>query len=154
MSAQIDNLTAYRRMREADLDAVVAIEQVVHVHPWSRGNFSDSVAAGYHCWIAHRGGTLVGYGVVTIGAGEAHLLNLSVAPDWQRRGVGTELTRFLMQLACDNGADKIYLEVRPSNSAARALYSAHGFAEIGVRRDYYPATAGRENAIVMERALV
>jgi ribosomal-protein-alanine N-acetyltransferase len=153
MSAQVDNLTAYRRMREGELDAVVSIEQAVHVHPWSRGNFADSIAAGYHCWVAHRSGMLVGYGVVTIGAGEAHLLNLSVAPGWQRRGVGSELTRFLMQLAFEQGAGKIYLEVRPSNTAARALYAAHGFAEIGVRRDYYPAADGRENAIVMERAL-
>jgi ribosomal-protein-alanine N-acetyltransferase len=141
-------------MREPELDAVIAIEQAVHVHPWSRGNFSDSIAAGYHCWVAHRIGELVGYGVLTIGAGEAHLLNLSVAPDWQRRGVGTELTRFFMQLASENGAGKMYLEVRPSNAAARALYSAHGFAEIGVRRDYYPAVDGRENAIVMERGLL
>ena len=154
MSAQVDSLTAYRRMRETELDAVVSIEQAVHVHPWSRGNFADSISAGYHCWVAHRNGVLVGYGVLTIGAGEAHLLNLSVAPEWQRRGVGSELTRFFMQLAFEHGAGKIYLEVRPSNIGARALYTAHGFAEIGVRRDYYPAADGRENAIVMERALV
>lgn len=140
-------------MRAAELDHIVEIEQAVHLHPWSHGNFSDSIAAGYHCWVAHRIGVLVGYGVLMIGADEAHLLNLSVAPRWQRRGVGTELTHFFMQIAREHKAAKIYLEVRPSNAAARALYAANGFAEIGVRRDYYPALDGRENAIVMERAL-
>jgi ribosomal-protein-alanine N-acetyltransferase len=140
-------------MREAELDEVIAIEQAVHLHPWSRGNFSESISAGYHCWVAHRIGVLVGYGVLMIGADEAHLLNLSVAPTWQRRGVGTELTHFFMGLARQHNAAKIYLEVRPSNTAARALYAANGFAEIGLRRDYYPALEGRENALVMERSL-
>ena len=153
MSAQLDSATTYVRMGERHLDSVIAIEQTVHVHPWTRGNFADSISAGYHCWVAHRQGALAGYGVITIAAGEAHLLNLSVAPQWQRRGVGTELTRFFAQIARDYGAEKIFLEVRPSNIAARALYAAQGFAEIGVRRDYYPTPAGREDAVVMERAL-
>ena len=153
MSARIDNDTTYGRMAEPHLDDIVAIERVVHVHPWSRGNFADSITSGYHCWVAHRDSALVGYGVVMIGAGEAHLLNLSVAPDWQRQGIGAELTRFFVKLAADYGADRIYLEVRPSNAAARALYAAHGFAEIGVRRDYYPTAGGREDAVVMELSL-
>jgi ribosomal-protein-alanine N-acetyltransferase len=153
MSAQIDSLTTYARMTEAHLDEIVAIEHTIHVHPWTRGNFSDSIAAGYHCCVAYREGSLVGYGVVMIGAGEAHLLNLSVAPGWQRKGVGSELTRFFVTLARDYGSDKIYLEVRPSNAAARSLYSAHGFAEVGLRRDYYPSPEGREDAVIMELAL-
>ena len=150
MSARIDSVTTYGRMSESELDQVVAIERAVHAHPWTRGNFADSISAGYHCWIAHRDSALVGYGVVMIAAGEAHLLNLSVAPQWQRRGVGAELTRFLVKLARDHGAERIYLEVRPSNEAARALYAAHGFAEVGMRRDYYPAASGREDAVIME----
>lgn len=153
MSARIDNDTTYGRMAEAHLDDIVAIEQAVHIHPWSRGNFADSITAGYHCWVAHRESALVGYGVVMIGAGEAHLLNLSVAPGWQRQGIGGELTRFFVKLSRDYGADKIYLEVRPSNAGARALYLAQGFAEIGVRRDYYPASGGREDAVIMELSL-
>ena len=153
MSAQIDSTTTYRRMAESELDQVVEIETAVHVHPWTRGNFSDSLNAGYHCWAARREGALVGYGVLVIAAGEAHLLNLSVAPGWQRRGVGAELTRFLVKLARDYGAQSIYLEVRPSNVAARALYAGHGFAEIGVRRDYYPSPNGREDAVIMELEL-
>lgn len=153
MSAQIDSVTLYGRMGEPDLDDVVGIEQAVHAHPWTRGNFSDSLTAGYHCWVAHRHAALVGYGVVMIGAGEAHLLNLSVAPAWQRQGIGSELTRFFVKLARDYGAQKIYLEVRPTNAAARALYAAHGFSEIGVRRDYYPSREGREDAVIMELQL-
>ena len=149
MSAQIDSVTSYRRMAEADLEEVLGIEQAVHAHPWTRGNFTDSIATGYHCWVVARGRQLAGYGVVTIAAGEAHLLNLSVASAFQRQGIGAELTRFFVKLAQDYGADRIYLEVRPSNTAARALYAAHGFAEMGVRRDYYPAGEGREDAVVM-----
>jgi ribosomal-protein-alanine N-acetyltransferase len=153
MSAQIDNVLRCARMDEAHLDGVAAIEQVVHVHPWTRGNFADSITAGYECWVAHQAGTLVGYGVLLVAAAEAHLLNLSVAPQWQRRGIGAELTRFFVSLARNQGAAKIYLEVRPSNTPARALYAANGFVEIGVRRGYYPAPEGREDALVMELSL-
>ena len=153
MSAQIDSTTTYHRMAEGELDDVVDIERAVHVHPWTRGNFSDSLNAGYHCWVASREGALVGYGVLVIAAEEAHLLNLSVAPGWQRKGIGADLTRFFLKLARDYGAEKIYLEVRPSNAAARALYAGHGFAEIGLRRDYYPSPSGREDAVIMELEL-
>jgi [ribosomal protein S18]-alanine N-acetyltransferase len=153
MSAQIDSITTCERMGALHLDHVLAIEKAVHVHPWTRGNFADSIDAGYQCWIAHRKSVIVGYGVVTIEAGEAHLLNLSVAPGWQRQGVGAELTRFFVKLAREGGAARIFLEVRPSNTAARALYRSHGFAEIGVRHDYYPGPEGREDALVMELAL-
>ena len=153
MSAQIANATTYGRMGVPHLDEIVAIEEAVHRHPWTRVNFVDSMAAGYHCWVAYRERATVGYGVAMIAADEAHLLNLSVAPGWQRKGVGTELTRFFVKLARDYGAEKIYLEVRPSNAAARALYANHGFSEIGLRRDYYPAGEGREDALVMELQL-
>ena len=153
MSARLDTLPRYRRMTAADLDVVVATEQSVYPHPWTRGNFADSIAAGYQCWIVECGGETTGYTVVMIAAGEAHLLNLSVAARWQRRGIGRELLRFVVKLARDYGADKIYLEVRPSNVAARALYASAGFSEIGVRRDYYPAGERREDAVVLERKL-
>ena len=153
MSAQLDNATTYRKLGDAELDQVLSIENAVHVHPWTRGNFADSLEAGYHCWIAERGVQLVGYGIVMVGGGEAHLLNLSVSPHWQRRGVGLELTYFFLKLARDYGAERVYLEVRPSNTAARALYARTGFEEVGVRRDYYPADSGREDAVVMELRL-
>lgn len=153
MSARLDILPNYRRMTARDLDAVMAIENAIYPYPWTRGNFSDSLHAGYHCWIVECGGVIAGYSVVMIAAGEAHLLNLSIAAEWQRRGLGTGLLRFIIRLARDYAAGKIYLEVRPSNTAARALYGGAGFAEIAVRRGYYPAGAGREDAVVMELAL-
>ncbi len=153
MSVQIDNLIRCVRMDDSHLEQVAAIEDTVHANPWTRGNFADSIAAGYDCWVAYHGTALVGYGVVASAAGEAHLLNVSVAREWQRRGVGTELTRFFIDVARARGASKIYLEVRPSNVAARALYAREGFTEIATRRDYYPAVAGREDAIVMELEL-
>ena len=140
----------YRRMTAEDLDAVVRIECDVHAHPWTRGNFADSIECGHHCWIVEEGSDIVAYGVLTVAAGEAHLLNLSVAREWQRRGLGSHMTRFLMKLARDHGAQALFLEVRPSNAAARALYSHSGFAEVGRRRDYYPAGQGREDAVLMQ----
>ena len=153
MSAQLELIPRYRHMTGADLDAVVAIEETIYPHPWTRGNFSDSLAAGYHCWIAECGGEMAGYTVVAIAAGEAHLLNLSVARPWQRRGIGREMLSFVLRLARESGAARILLEVRPSNSAARSLYAAAGFAEIATRRGYYPADKGREDAIVLELEL-
>lgn len=153
MSAQLDMLPCYRRMTAGDLDAVVAIEEAVYPHPWTRGNFRDSLAAGYHCWIVECGGEIAGYTVVMIAAGEAHLLNLSVAGPWQRRGVGRELLEFVLKLARGHGTARILLEVRPSNRAARSLYTAAGFTEITTRRAYYPAGAAREDAIVLQLKL-
>jgi ribosomal-protein-alanine N-acetyltransferase len=153
MSAQIDNLIRCVAMDDSHLERVVAIEEDVHVSPWTRGNFADSVAAGYDCWVAYRGTAFVGYGVLASAAGEAHLLNVSVAREWQRCGIGTELTRFFVDVARKRGASKIYLEVRPSNVAARALYAREGFAEIAMRRGYYPAPNGREDAVIMELKL-
>jgi ribosomal-protein-alanine N-acetyltransferase len=153
MSARLDSLPNYRHMTARDLDAVMAIENAIYPYPWTRGNFSDSLHAGYHCWIVECGGVIAGYSVVMIAAGEAHLLNLSIAADWQRRGLGAGLLRFIIKLARDYAAGKVYLEVRPSNIAARALYGAAGFAEIAVRRGYYPAGAAHEDAVVMELVL-
>lgn len=153
MSAQLDMMPHYRRMAAADLDTVIEIEDVIYPHPWTRRNFSDSLAAGYHCWIVECGGEMAGYTVVMIAAGEAHLLNLSVAAPWQRRGVGREVLNFVAKLARDYGAEKILLEVRPSNDAAIALYSSAGFSGIAVRRGYYPAGDAREDAIVLQLEL-
>jgi len=150
MSAQLDLVPRYRRMTAADIDAVIAIEGAIYPYPWTRGNFSDALAAGYHCWMVVCGGESVGYVVVLVAAGEAHLLNLSVAGPWQRRGLGRELLNYVLKLARDTGAGKILLEVRPSNRAAIALYSSAGFAEIALRRGYYPAGSGREDAIVLQ----
>lgn len=153
MSAQLDNLPRYRRMTADDLDTVMSIENEVYPHPWTRGNFRDSLAAGYHCQVMELASEIAGYSVVSIAAGEAHLLNLSIAAQWQRRGLGREMLRFMIKLARDCCVHKIFLEVRPSNLAGRALYADAGFIEVAARRGYYPGPIGREDAVIMELAL-
>jgi ribosomal-protein-alanine N-acetyltransferase len=153
MSAVLAFQPAVRPMRSADVDRVLAIERDLYTHPWTLGNFRDSLHAGYSCWVMEHGAKLVGYGVVMIGVQEAHLLNLSVRRAWQRRGLGSLLLEHFVDVARQHGAHRMFLEVRPSNAAARALYAAHGFGELTVRRDYYPADAGREDAILMGRDL-
>lgn len=154
MSARFEIAPDYRLMTVRDLDAVMEIEREIYPHPWTRGNFSDSLDAGYYCWVAECGGAMVGYSVVMVAAGEAHLLNLSIAAPWQRRGLGRKLLKFILELARDRAAGRIFLEVRPSNTAAIALYTNAGFTQVGMRRGYYPSPGGGEDALVMERVLV
>jgi ribosomal-protein-alanine N-acetyltransferase len=149
MSAVLSHAAVFRPMRIADLDAILAIEQRIYAHPWTAGNFRDSLLAGYSCWLMECGGCLAGYGVLMMGVREAHLLNLSIATDWQRRGLGRTLLHHFIRVARGCEAEHMFLEVRPSNEAARALYADTGFRELYVRRNYYPADAGREDAILM-----
>ena len=149
MSAVLQRSYALRPMRPDDVDAVLAIERDIYSHPWTQGNFRDSLHAGYSCWVMEFGATMVGYGVLMIGVAEAHLLNLSVARDWQRQGLGRELLQHFIALARQFEARRLFLEVRPSNLSARGLYADAGFVELSVRRDYYPAQSGREDAILM-----
>jgi len=142
-----------RPLAERDLDPVVVIEREIYEFPWSLGNFRDSLAAGYSCWACHGADGLVGYAVMMIGAGEAHLLNLSVAAACQRRGYGRQLLEHLMGVARSYGAHMLFLEVRPSNAAGRALYAAYGFEQVGIRREYYPARGGREDALLLNYQL-
>jgi ribosomal-protein-alanine N-acetyltransferase len=153
MSAVLKQAPQLALMGEADLDALLAIEQAVYTHPWSRGNFADSLRAGYHCRTWRLGGELVGYFVLLAAAGEAHLLNLSIAPAWQRRGHGSALLREAMRVAHESSARNVFLEVRPSNLAGKALYERFGFKKIALRRGYYPAQGGREDAQVLSCAL-
>lgn len=153
MSALLNSLPRYRRMTESEIDLIMAIENAMYPHPWTRGNFRDSLLAGYHCPVMEIDHAIIGYSVLVIAADEAHLLNLSIASAWQRRGCGWEFLQHLLKLARDFGAGRIMLEVRPSNAAGRGLYAAAGFREIAIRRDYYPAHDGREDAVVMELEL-
>jgi ribosomal-protein-alanine N-acetyltransferase len=153
MSAVLKNLPELEIMTEADLPEVVAIEGAVYSHPWTAGNFADSLRAGYDCRTWRMQGELIGYFVLMIGAGEAHLLNLSVAASHQRRGHGAALLREATRLAKSRGAQAIFLEVRPSNEPGQRLYTRFGFRKVGVRRDYYPAASGREDALVLSLAL-
>ena len=145
---------ALRPMRESDLDAILAIEQRAYPFPWTRGIFRDCLAAQYPAWVMHEHGLLIGYGVISVAADEAHILNVCVTPERQGRGYGRHLLRALVKLAGDHGAARIFLEVRPSNPTAIALYHDEGFNEIGRRPRYYPARDGREDALVMAMELV
>ena len=140
-------------MREQDLDEVMAIESAIYTHPWTRGNFADSLHAGYECFTWRMNGELIGYFILMAAAGEAHLLNLSVAQQHQRRGHGSALLHEAIAIARRRGAKNIFLEVRPSNRGAQDLYVRFGFRRIAVRRDYYPAHFGREDALVFSLSL-
>jgi [ribosomal protein S18]-alanine N-acetyltransferase len=149
MSAVLKDQPRLLPMREQDLEEVLAIETAIYTHPWTRGNFADSVRAGYECRTWRFGGELLGYFVLMVAAGEAHLLNLSIAAAHQRIGHGSALLREAAALARSLGARSLFLEVRPSNRAAQGLYTRFGFRKIAVRRGYYPAPAGREDALVL-----
>lgn len=140
---------ALRPMREDDLDTVLAIENAAYEFPWTLGVFRDCLRTGYPAWVLQAGPRVLGYGLLSLGAEEAHLLNVCVVPDAQGGGCGRRLLRALLQMAHRRGAGRVYLEVRPSNTAAIALYHAEGFNEIGRRPRYYPASNGREDALVM-----
>ena len=140
-------------MTEVDIARVVAVENTIYEFPWTPGNFSDSLKAGYSCWLCVEGDTIAGYAVVMLAVGEAHLLNLSVARPAQGRGIGTQLLDGVMAAALAHGAHDMLLEVRPSNAAGRSLYAKAGFVQLGVRKDYYPAKGGREDALVLGRSL-
>ncbi len=137
-----------------DLDAVVAVETRAYSHPWSRGNFTDSLAAGYLAELLHTGdGEVVGYFVAMGGVDELHLLNITVAPEWQGQGHGRGLMAVLRGHALERRLATLWLEVRQSNERARALYRALGYVEVGLRRAYYPAAGRREDAVVMRLAV-
>ncbi len=143
-----------RVMREEDLDAVMEIELRAYPFPWSRGIFRDCLRAGYSAWVLEQDDAgLIGYGVLSVAADEAHILNVCTAPHVQGRGHGRRLLRALVQQARMRGVQRLFLEVRPSNPHAITLYEAEGFKEIGRRPRYYPAHAGREDAIVMAMEL-
>ena len=135
-------------MVPSDLRAVSAIERASYQFPWSSGIFRDCLLAGYNCLVAEIGGTIVGYGIMSIAAGEGHLLNLCIHPSMHRQGYGRRLLSALLLQAQGYGADNVYLEVRPSNRAAIELYLSMGFEHLGMRPSYYQAAEGREDAAI------
>lgn len=143
-------------MQETDVDAVWAIETSVAAFPWSRGNFADCLKAGYSGWVLRRDppdGEVIGFAVLMMAVDEGHLLNLGVALDFQRQGFGRRLLDQVLARTQASGGERLMLEVRPSNDKALALYRRYGFSEIGRRKGYYPAAVGREDALVLRRAV-
>jgi ribosomal-protein-alanine N-acetyltransferase len=142
-----------RPMAEADVAAVVAIEFASYRFPWSEGIFRDCLRVGYICRVAARTETVAGYGIVSTGGGEAHILNLCVRADMRCRGIGSLLLDDLLQRAAGSAAEAAYLEVRPSNATAIRLYQSFEFEHVGTRRGYYQGSDGREDAAVFKLAL-
>jgi [ribosomal protein S18]-alanine N-acetyltransferase len=142
-----------RPMRGLDVAEVVAIERAAYQFPWSEGIFRDCLRVGYVCRVIAASRRVFAYGVMSFGAGEAHILNLCVDGPWRGRGVGKRLLGALLERATAAGMAEAFLEVRPSNTAAIRLYQSAGFEQVGMRRGYCQASGGREDAAVLRRVL-
>ena len=158
MSAQLKPNLILRPMRDDDLDAIMQIEPIIYSHPWTRGNFSDSLNSGYSAWVLEENTKsnegLIGYALMMLVMDEVHLLNLSIAKHRQKQGLGRYLLEHMISHAKQYKAANMFLEVRPSNVSAIALYENMGFNEMALRRGYYPADptiskTGREDAVLM-----
>ncbi len=144
-----------RDMREQDLEAVFENEKAAYSHPWTKGILRDCLRVGYHCQVVEQDGELIGHAVLSAAAGEAHLLNISVAPAQQQRGVGRRLLKRMLRIAGEQGADTVFLEVRLSNTPAQYLYQSEGFCEVGRRSGYYPQEKDdREDAVIYAKPLI
>jgi len=149
MSAVFEEEVGIRPMQELDVRAVHAIETEVHAYPWTLGIFQDCLRVGYCCWVDEVATSVTSYGIMSIAAGESHVLNIGVASAMQRRGLGSRMLSHMLELAARHQAGTTFLEVRPSNVAALALYRQFGFIEVGLRRGYYPGNKGREDAVIL-----
>jgi len=142
-----------RAMTEADVGAVGAVERSSYPFPWSEGIFRDCVRVGYVCRVVTDNEVVIAYSVMSVGAGEAHVLNLCVDTDFRCRGIGRRLLDYMLDRAAAAGMNEAFLEVRPSNTNAIRLYQSFGFEQVGVRRGYYQAVGGREDAAVFKLGL-
>ncbi len=141
-------------MGPADLSAVICNERSAYAHPWSEAIFRDCLKQKGESWVLLLEDMIAGHGLLSIGAGEAHLLNVCVNARLQGQGLGRKMTLHLLGQARRRRASSIFLEVRPSNVAARTLYDSLGFNEIGRRKGYYPGVTSREDALVMAKELI
>ena len=153
MSAAVIPRTSIRLMLPTDLKAVSHVERTAYEFPWSHGIFRDCLLAGYYSQVLDVGNTVSGYSIMSIAASEAHMLNLCVHPSLHRLGYGRRLLNAMLCRAEENEVRKIFLEVRPTNEAALRLYRSAGFEQIGIRPEYYQASYGREDAVVLALAL-
>jgi [ribosomal protein S18]-alanine N-acetyltransferase len=142
-----------RPMHELDVPVIVAIERAAYQFPWSEGIFRDCLRVGYVCRVVDVGGDMAGYGIMSVGAGEAHILNVCIRDEYRGRGFARRILLYLLDRARSAGMSEAFLEVRPSNTAAARLYQSMGFEQVGMRRGYYQATVGREDAAVLRRVL-
>lgn len=155
MSAVIKQEELYLRpMSEEDLVFVMVNENTAYKFPWSETIFQDCLHVGYCCWVLESDGIIVAHTVMSVAAGEAHILNICVHPDYQGQGLGRKLVMHLLELVLDHHVDTVFLEVRLTNFSAIKLYLDVGFDEIGMRRNYYPGKIGREDALVFAKAII
>jgi len=144
----------FREMSESDLEKVLDLERNAYAYPWTEGNFRDCISGNYESWLLESEGAIVGHGIISAAVGEAHLLNICVAKCCQRQGLGRFILHHLVERSQKLDASTMFLEVRESNLSALALYRSEGYEQIGLRKNYYPAIAGREHAIVMSLQLL
>jgi ribosomal-protein-alanine N-acetyltransferase len=142
-----------RPMHDLDVPVIVGIERAAYQFPWSEGIFRDCLRVGYVCRVVDIGGDMAGYGIMSVGAGEAHILNVCIAEGYRGRGFARKVLQYLLDRARAAGMYEAFLEVRPSNTTAAHLYQSMGFEQVGIRRGYYQATVGREDAAVLRRVL-
>lgn len=155
MSAVLEPVEArFEPLEAARLEQLLQIEQRAYPHPWTRGNFMDALRTGYHARVLLAGDELLGYYVAMQGVDEVHLLNITVAPEYQRQGWGRVMLDAMALWARGLGAQWLWLEVRVGNTRAIAIYESHGYRRVGLRKNYYPAGHGqREDAVVMSLRL-
>ncbi|MGD8567127.1 MAG: ribosomal protein S18-alanine N-acetyltransferase [Gammaproteobacteria bacterium] len=154
MSAVLETPPCFLRpMAAEDLDGVMSIETVIYNFPWTRQIFVDCLRVGYICQVCEMDNELAGYCIMSVGAAEAHVLNLCIADDFRRQGLGERLLTHMLEIARQKNVGAVFLEVRPSNQPAISLYEKVGFNQIGTRHDYYPAKVGREDAIILAKSL-
>ena len=147
-SVERKDLMRLRKMTVSDLPDVLAIERKNYQFPWEEDIFLDCFKAGYSCWVCEEMDKILGYSLLSMAVGEAHILNISVDPGEQNQGIGRKMLENLITVS-KGRAETIFLEVRPTNTVAIALYEKMGFNEIGIRKGYYPAENGREDAIML-----
>lgn len=143
----------FRPMSPADVEEVMHLETSVYQFPWTERIFSDCIRVGYDCWLALQADIIVAHAVVSIAAGEGHILNLAVTGEYQGKGIGKQFIQFLLGIAASKQAEIMMLEVRPSNVRAINCYNSAGFNEIGCRKDYYPAPNGKEDALLFAKQI-
>lgn len=150
---EIDLISGFREMQIDDVAEIMEIEREIYTHPWTEGIFKDCIRVGYNSWVYLEQEKIIAYGLVSVAVNEAHILNICVAPSEQGKGHGKRMLYKMMQLAEERQGNSIFLEVRESNVVAQNLYDQEGFNRIGLRRNYYPADEGREDALVFAKEL-
>jgi len=143
----------FRPMQIEDLDTILQIEPVIYTHPWTRGNFADSLKSGHSAWVMTSADVIIGYSLMMLVLDEAHLLNISIASAYQKQGLGHVLLAYMVEQAQALAMKTMLLEVRSSNVAAIALYAKMGFVKDSIRKGYYPGEVAREDAVLMSLVL-